>query len=93
MIRALFILAILSDYFIWWTSPRPIVPESIQVVVTGGALVGLMVASDGKSGEVRARAQRECLTIDWSARTIDGTYLHTVRSWRDGCDKFYLPLL
>ena len=85
-------MTLLIVLFLWWTSPRPIDPTTQRVIVTGGALQSMTVTSDGYSGGVWIDAPIECATIDWSARTTDGTYLHTVRTWRDGCHKMYMPL-
>ena len=86
-------MTILIVLFIWWTSPRPVNPDTQHVIVTSGTLQSMTVSDDGRSGQIWINAPRECATIDWSARTMGGTYLHTIRSWRDGCDKFYVPLL
>lgn len=85
-------MIILIALFIWWSSPRPVDPASVQVVVTGGALNRSVTALGGLSGEVWIDAPRECATIEWSAKTTDGVGLRTVRAWYDGCDKFYIPL-
>lgn len=85
-------MIILMVLFIWWTSPQPILVDSQRLVVTGGTLRSMDVSSDGRSGVIEIDAPRECAAIDWAARTTGGTYLHTIRAWRDGCEKVYLPV-
>ena len=84
-------MIILIVLFIYWTSPQPIDASSQQVTVTGGTLRHMEVADNGRSGVVEIEAPIVCATIDWSARTVGGTSLHTMRAWRDGCYKAYIP--
>ena len=83
---------LLIALFIWWTSPQPIDPATQQLRITGGAIQSMTVSADGRSGSVWIVASRECTTIDWSARTISGGGLRTLRAWRDECEKVYLPV-
>jgi hypothetical protein len=85
-------LIILIALFIWWSSPRPVDPTTVQVVVTGGTLTRSVTYLGGSSGEVWIDAPRECATIEWRAKTTDGVGLRTVKAWVDDCDKFYVPL-
>ena len=85
-------MIVLIVLFIWWTSPRPVDAATQRVHVTSGELRSMTVSDDGLSGAIEIDAPRECAVIDWSARTTDGISLHTVRAWRDGCDKTYLPV-
>lgn len=86
-------MIILIALFLSWSSPRPIDPATVQITVTGGTLNRTVLFLGNSSGEVWIDAPIECATIDWRAKTPDGTTLHTVQSWRDGCKKFYLPVL
>ncbi len=86
------LLIILIALFLWWASPRPIDPATIQVTVTGGVLTRTPTALGGLSGEVWIDAPSECATIEWTAKTTDGIGLRTYHAWWDGCNKFYLPL-
>lgn len=85
-------MIILITLFIWWTSPRPIDVTTQRVHITSGELRSMTVSDNGLSGAIEINALRECAAIDWSARTTDGITVHTVRAWRDGCDKTYLPV-
>lgn len=85
-------MIILIALFLWWSSPRPIDPTTVQVTVTGGTLTRTTTALGGLSGEVWVAAERECVTIEWTARTQDGVGLRTYRAWWEGCHKVYLPL-
>ena len=87
------VLILLIALFLSWTSPRPIDPASVQITITGGALNHAVTFLGNSSGEAWIDAPRECATIDWTAKTRDGVTLHTIHAYRDGCDKFYVPLL
>lgn len=80
-------MIVLVILFIWWTAPQPVDVDTQRISITGGTLRSMTVADDGQSGVIEIDAPIECATIDWAARTTGGTYLHTIRSWRDGCEK------
>jgi hypothetical protein len=85
-------MIILIALFLWWASPRPVDPATVQVTVTGGVLTRTTTFLGGASGEVWIDAPRECASITWEAKTKDGVGLRTVQTWYTGCDKLYLPL-
>ena len=80
-------------YILVWSSDWPIVAETVTVEVVGGELRDIIVAPDGKSGQVDAVADLECVTIHWSAQTEAGFPVAMTRGWYGDCPRLYLPMV
>jgi hypothetical protein len=83
----------LNLYVVEWHSPQPIDPSSIEATTTAGRVTTYITADGGLLGWVYVEAERDCLTVEVSMRSVTGIASHTVKSWQAACDRVYLPIV
>ncbi len=95
MIASLILLSALradTAYFVLWSFPQKVDLQTAVVRVSGGTLRSIAVSADGRSGQINATAARDCITIEWSIRSVSGLTFRGSKAWLRDCAHLYIPI-